>query len=747
MSAIALAVGICTSCQKEREPSPTPGASGDQVTVIATISDAGTKVSYSEEGTNLNQSWSVGDRIVGWDAAGNAIELEIADEDKITDGTAIFTPVTGSAPIPTSGNVYMIYAPGKHYTDVSEKSLTYDLDSQDENSVPALMTATGSVSDNVLELNFTNRLAIVAVKNPTFPVTAATTITGLQLSGDNILTTATFSEDGSGGLQMSSSEPGEITKVCNFTTDTDGSSETMVYFAVLPNTAANVTVSTTAPTGYQISFPSKSFTAGKCYMLNQKDINKQTFTVTVADDITNGTITTYPTSGSSVAWGETVTVTAEPSEGYELATLTYNGTDIKTDKSFIMPQSAVTVSGTFQKKDYAITADGTPTSGTYTVTGGTYTIKKGSDDVTTAQMDDVITVTPDPAVGYSGGTVTVKKTGTDEDVTFDATNKTFTMPAADVTITVSFTHDEYNITSSVTPTSSGTVKFKKSDSEVTKAHYEEEITVEATPAAGYELVSITAKDADGASVTVSADGKFTMPAKNVTVTATFEEALTGTINGHNYVKIGGKKWATMNIGASSETDAGTYFAWGDVTGQTRSGSAWSGGGFSSAPNIGDPATLPSEYDAAKANWGSSWRMPTEDDFVALAANGVWYWTANYNSTGVKGYIVYVAKNDDDKGKANMNGTWKKWNGSSSYTDASAATETYDVTDPHIFFPAAGYGYGGRLDDAGSNGSYWSSTLFSYGTDSAYYLSFNSGDVYLWAIEGRCKGFSVRPLSD
>lgn len=168
MSAIALAAGICTSCQKETEPSPDPGTSGGQVTVIATISDGGTKVSYSESGSNLNQSWTASDHIVGWDASGNRIELEIKDANMIKDGTAIFTPVTGSAAVPSSGKVYMIYAPGKHYTDVGVKSLTYVLGSQNENSVPALMTATGSVLNNVLALNFTNRLAIVAVKNPKF---------------------------------------------------------------------------------------------------------------------------------------------------------------------------------------------------------------------------------------------------------------------------------------------------------------------------------------------------------------------------------------------------------------------------------------------------------------------------------------------------------------------------------------------------------------------------------------------------
>ena len=38
--------------------------------------------------------------------------------------------------------------------------------------------------------------------------------------------------------------------------------------------------------------------------------------------------------------------------------------------------------------------------------------------------------------------------------------------------------------------------------------------------------------------------------------------------GHEYVEIAGLKWATMNIGATSVTDYGLYFQWGDANGYT-----------------------------------------------------------------------------------------------------------------------------------------------------------------------------------
>jgi len=40
--------------------------------------------------------------------------------------------------------------------------------------------------------------------------------------------------------------------------------------------------------------------------------------------------------------------------------------------------------------------------------------------------------------------------------------------------------------------------------------------------------------------------------------------------GHDYIEINGIKWATVDIGADSPTDAGLYFQWGDTQGYTDS---------------------------------------------------------------------------------------------------------------------------------------------------------------------------------
>ena len=188
---------------------------------------------------------------------------------------------------------------------------------------------------------------------------------------------------------------------------------------------------------------------------------------------------------------------------------------------------------------------------------------------------------------------------------------------------------------------------------------------------------------------------------------------------HDYVLIAGTKWATMNIGATEITGTnsyGKYFAWGDTEGQTYSGS-WSGGGFSTAPSIGNL-----EKDAANVLWGDPWRMPTSAEFQALMNATYWKWDEID-----MGYYVY-APQSGDAGKNN-----------------NETTNTYDKSSALLFFPAAGYGDEISLHHAGTYGNYWSSTLYS-STD-AYCLNVGSSDINPHDSYYRYYGFSVRPVSD
>ena len=184
------------------------------------------------------------------------------------------------------------------------------------------------------------------------------------------------------------------------------------------------------------------------------------------------------------------------------------------------------------------------------------------------------------------------------------------------------------------------------------------------------------------------------------------------------------KWANMNVGATSETDYGKYYAWGATTDNyseskdynwtntpyyTGNGSTHSWSKYTSAPATLDVAT----DDAARANWGGSWRMPTETEFQELLDNTTRSWQTNYKGvSGCNGYLF----------------TSKK----AGYTDKS------------IFLPAAGYRNGSSLRSDGSNGFYWSSTLGSGNVGRGRYLSFGSGNAGVYDYH-RYYGFSVRAV--
>ena len=169
-------------------------------------------------------------------------------------------------------------------------------------------------------------------------------------------------------------------------------------------------------------------------------------------------------------------------------------------------------------------------------------------------------------------------------------------------------------------------------------------------------------------------------------------------HGHEYVEIGGLKWATMNVGAEKPTDNGLYFAWGESNGysvdQVKKGvkhfiwSDYEHGGVK-YNNYDRKATLDVEDDGVAVNWGGKWRMPTTTELQTLGNAVTTAWTSDYKSTRVNG-MVCTAK------------------------DGSGA---------ELFFPAAGFCYDGSMYDVGSYGCYWSSSLYSYNVQQVYGLSF------------------------
>ena len=125
-------------------------------------------------------------------------------------------------------------------------------------------------------------------------------------------------------------------------------------------------------------------------------------------------------------------------------------------------------------------------------------------------------------------------------------------------------------------------------------------------------------------------------------------------NGHEYVDLGlSVKWATCNVGAESPEDYGDYFAWGETTSKSTynlstykycNGSSTTLTKYNTSSSYGtvdNKTQLDLTDDAARANWGGSWRMPTYAEWTELCEQCTWTWTSQ---NGVKGYKVTSKSN-------------------------------------------------------------------------------------------------------
>ena len=170
----------------------------------------------------------------------------------------------------------------------------------------------------------------------------------------------------------------------------------------------------------------------------------------------------------------------------------------------------------------------------------------------------------------------------------------------------------------------------------------------------------------------------------------------------------GTLWANMNVGAQKAEDYGDYFAWGET--KPKGVYSWAtythcNGSEGTCHNIGSDIAG-TAYDAARANWGGQWQMPTHDQIRELADNCSYVWTEQNG--------VYGCKFTGPNGNS-------------------------------IFLPAAGRRSDSDLVRAGKNGYYWASTLDENASDYAPFLQIGSNSVLPNNLFDRYFGFSVRPV--
>lgn len=120
-----------------------------------------------------------------------------------------------------------------------------------------------------------------------------------------------------------------------------------------------------------------------------------------------------------------------------------------------------------------------------------------------------------------------------------------------------------------------------------------------------------------------------------------------------------------------------------------------------------------EDDVAHVKLGGNWRMPTLDEFGELLAT---------------------------KGNENYKLEWTSIKGHKGWKI------TFLVNKQSIFLPAAGYRNGTSLSSVGSDGYYWSSSLYTGDPSLAWFLYFFSEGVYSY-LDRRFFGQSVRPVTE
>ena len=138
------------------------------------------------------------------------------------------------------------------------------------------------------------------------------------------------------------------------------------------------------------------------------------------------------------------------------------------------------------------------------------------------------------------------------------------------------------------------------------------------------------------------------------------------------------------------------------------------------------ANLEKSDDVANIILGGSWHIPTTEEFMTIRNVCYLAWDATD-----RGYYVFMPR-------FGTNGSAGK------RADISTTTDT--KSDASLFFPNVGGGINDTFTDLSSYGLYWSNSLDSSDTSSAYYWRIYYADARMDYYD-RHRGFTVRPVSD
>ena len=251
--------------------------------------------------------------------------------------------------------------------------------------------------------------------------------------------------------------------------------------------------------------------------------------------------------------------------------------------------------------------------------------------------------------------------------------------------------------------------------------------------------TVTVTDTQGASMEIKTTKTQTIIRSNILAMPAVTYEGTVPVPEHQYVDLGltsGLKWATCNVGASAPEEYGDYFAWGETepyyssvdpltwkdgksAGYMWASYQWCNGSWDSMTKycttdergvVDNKTVLDIEDDAAYANWGGSWRMPTDEEWAELMEECTWVWTTQ---NSVNGQLVTGP------------------NGNSIFLPAGASWFTTELDEEYL----------------GTEGNYWSSSLDTVSPDRANMVTISYYSSFFKNQYSRFQGYSIRPVTE